>query len=94
MNSNPYFYEKEDDQPNDVLEKCYNDMFAKDYNQQDVLENSIVDCFQEYFSWPIYDEYRNDYLVRLYEQPTEDLASSWSFIRKNQITYHDHNIEN
>ena len=71
MHFNTSYCEQKADQPNDVLEECYNDMFSEDYNQQDVITNFIVDGFQEDFSLPIYDEYRVDYWDNLPKQTTE-----------------------
>ena len=83
LHFNPSYCEQKIDQPGDVLEEYYNDLFSEDYNQQDVITNSTIDGFQEYSILPIYDEYRDDYMDSLPEQLAKDLACSWSFIRKN-----------
>ena len=80
--------------PTNVQEECYNDMFSEYCNQQKVITNFFVDGFQEDFSLPIYDEYEDDYMDSLSEQSVNNLTIFGSFIRKNQIIVHDHNIEN
>ena len=51
------FYEQEDDQPNDVPEECYNDLFYEYCSQP--ITNSVSGDFKKYFSMPIYDEYED-----------------------------------
>ena len=70
MNSNPYFCEKEDNQPSVVQKKCYN-LFYEECNQP--VTDSVCDGFEEYFSPPIYDEYEDGYLE--YEGPKWDVSS-------------------
>ena len=70
MNSNPPFYEHEDNWPSVVQEECYN-LFYEECNHS--ITNSACGGFEEYFIPPIYDEYEDGYLED--EGPKWDVSS-------------------
>ena len=85
----PSFSEHKDDQPSDVKEEGYTNLFSED-GKKPVI-NSVSDGFKQYFSPPIYDQYEDDFLGNVPKQLDEYFVISGLVSEENLIAIHDQN---
>ena len=67
LHPNPSFDEQEDNHPGDVHEESHPNFPYEHCNEH--VEKYVSDIFKEYFSVPICDEYKDDYLNNAPEEP-------------------------
>ena len=74
------------DQPNDLKEDGFPNLFFEDCNQP--VTNSVSGDFKKYFSMPIYDGYEDEYLDIVPKKPAKYFANYGTVCGKNIIPIH------
>ena len=74
MHANSVFCEQKDDQPSDVKEDGFTNLFSEDCNE--IVSNSVSGDFKKDFSMPIYDEYEDEDLDVVPKKPDINFVNS------------------
>ena len=77
LHANSIFYEQKDDQPSDVKEDGFTNLFSEDCNHHVI--NFVSGDFRKDFSMPIYDEYEDV----VPKKPTINFVNSRSLSEEN-----------